>query len=297
MFYKLYPHLQTYIVSNLPEIPIWGSLTTELSLNHENEGFAIMQSLTTESKFLDFLVPAEKMVSQLSYSHIEQLLPIQDPLKRAFYEVECIKGIWSVRELKRQINSLYFERCGMSLKPELLSEITQKNIRPATPSEMVKSVYVFEFLGLKVKDAAEEKDLETALLDHLQEFMLEMGHGFCFEYRQKRILIDDEYFFIDLVFYHRILKCHVIVELKIDAFKQEHMGQLNTYVAFYNAEVKREDDNPAIGILLCTEKGKKLVEYATAGMDQQLFVSKYLLELPKKEQLEAFIQKELEKLK
>jgi len=297
MFYKLYPHLQTYIASNLPEIPIWGSLTTELSLNHENEGFAIMQSLTTESKSLDFLVPAEKMVSQLSYSHIEQLLPIQDPLKRAFYEVECIKGIWSVRELKRQINSLYFERCGMSLKPELLSEITQNNIRPETPSEMVKSVYVFEFLGLKVKDAAEEKDLETALLDHLQEFMLEMGHGFCFEYRQKRILIDDEYFFVDLVFYHRILKCHVIVELKIDAFKQEHMGQLNTYVAFYNAEVKREDDNPAIGILLCTEKGKKLVEYATAGMDQQLFVSKYLLELPKKEQLEAFIQKELEKLK
>jgi predicted nuclease of restriction endonuclease-like (RecB) superfamily len=297
LFYKLYPHLQTYIASNLPEIPIWGSLTTELSLNHENEDFAIMQLLSTESKFLDFLVPAEKMVSLLSYSHIEQLLPIQDPLKRAFYEVECIKGIWSVRELKRQINSLYFERCGMSLKPELLSEITQKNIRPATPSEMVKSVYVFEFLGLKVKDAAEEKDLETALLDHLQEFMLEMGHGFCFEYRQKRILIDDEYFFIDLVFYHRILKCHVIVELKIDAFKQEHMGQLNTYVAFYNAEVKREDDNPAIGILLCTEKGKKLVEYATAGMDQQLFVSKYLLELPKKEQLEAFIQKELEKLK
>lgn len=297
MFYKLYPHLQTYIASNLPSMPIWGSLTTELSLNHENEDFAIMQSLTTESKSLDFLVPAEKIISQLSYSHIEQLLPIQDSLKRAFYEVECIKGIWSVRELKRQINSLYFERCGMSLKPELLSEITQKNIRPATPSEMVKSVYIFEFLGLKVKDAAEEKDLETALLDHLQEFMLEMGHGFCFEYRQKRILIDDEYFFVDLVFYHRILKCHVIVELKIDAFKQEHMGQLNTYVAFYNAEVKREDDNPAIGILLCTEKGKKLVEYATAGMDQQLFVSKYLLELPKKEQLEVFIQKELEKLK
>lgn len=297
MFYKLYPHLQTYIASNLPSMPIWGSLTTELSLNHENEDFAIMQSLTTESKSLDFLVPAEKIICQLSYSHIEQLLPIQDSLKRAFYEVECIKGIWSVRELKRQINSLYFERCGMSLKPELLSEITQKNIRPATPSEMVKSVYIFEFLGLKVKDAAEEKDLETALLDHLQEFMLEMGHGFCFEYRQKRILIDDEYFFVDLVFYHRILKCHVIVELKIDAFKQEHMGQLNTYVAFYNAEVKREDDNPAIGILLCTEKGKKLVEYATAGMDQQLFVSKYLLELPKKEQLEAFIQKELEKLK
>ena len=115
LFYKLYPHLQTYIANKLPVMPIWGSLTTELSLNHENEDFAIMQSLTTESKSLDFLVPAEKIISQLSYSHIEQLLPIQDSLKRAFYEVECIKGIWSVRELKRQINSLYFERCGMSL--------------------------------------------------------------------------------------------------------------------------------------------------------------------------------------
>jgi hypothetical protein len=139
----------------------------------------------------------------------------------------------------------------------------------------------------------EEKELESALINHLQEFIQELGIGFCFEARQKRILIDDEYYFTDLVFYHRILKCHILIELKIDAFKHEHLSQLNTYVAYYNAEIKRQDDNPTIGILLCTEKGKKLVEYATAGMDNQLFVSKYLLELPQKEQLEAFLNKEV----
>ena len=120
-----------------------------------------------------------------------------------------------------------------------------------------------------------------------------MGHGFCFEARQKRILIDDEYYFVDLVFYHRILKCHVLVELKIDEFKHEHLSQLNTYVSYFREEVKRPDDNHPVGILLCTQKGKKLVEYALSGMDNQLFVSKYLLELPKKEQLEAFITNEL----
>ena len=123
--------------------------------------------------------------------------------------------------------------------------------------------------------------------------MIELGHGFCFEARQKRMLIDDEYFFVDLVFYHRILKCHVLIDLKIDQFKHEYLSQLNSYVSYYREEVKRADDNNPIGILLCTEKGKKLVEYALSGMDEKLFVSKYLLELPKKEQLEAFILKEL----
>jgi hypothetical protein len=169
----------------------------------------------------------------------------------------------------------------------------QQKIIPESANDAIKSVYLFDFMGLNSNELIEEKDLESALLNHLQEFIQELGLGFCFENRQKRILIDDDYFFADLVFYHRILKCHVIIELKIDAFKHEYLSQLNTYVAYYNAEVKLSDDNPAIGILLCTEKGKKLVEYATAGMDNQLFVSKYLLELPKKEQLEAFITYEL----
>jgi hypothetical protein len=172
-----------------------------------------------------------------------------------------------------------------------------KLIEPEKPAEAIKNIYFFDFLGLRNDALIEEADLEKALIDHVQTFMLELGNGFCFEQRQKRILIDNEYFFADLVFYHRILKCHVIVELKVDAFKHEHLSQLNTYVAYYNAEVKRTDDNPAVGILLCTEKGKKLVEYATAGMDNQLFVSKYLLQLPSKEDMEAFLLKEIDQLK
>jgi predicted nuclease of restriction endonuclease-like (RecB) superfamily len=293
LFYKQYPQIQTYILSHFPNLSIWGSATAELDLSAQYEEIAIRGSLTTESENATILVPAEKILSNLSYTHLELLFTLDDPLKRAFYEIECIKGTWSVRELKRQINSLYFERMGMSQKPELLSELTQQEIVPQTPNEIVKSVYAFEFLGLNAKDAVEESDLETALLDQLQHFMLEMGHGFCLEARQKKILIGDEYFFVDLVFYHRILKCHVLIELKVEDFNHHNIGQLNTYVNYYKAEVMQPDDNPTVGILLVTQKNNALVEYATAGMDNQLFVSKYLLELPKKEELAAFIQKEI----
>lgn len=274
--YQFYPQIQAVIVKELSQIPIRGSLTPELKTHYNGLNAALI-------------------LSKLSYTHLEQLLKLDDGLKRNFYEIECIKGSWSVRELKRQIHSLYFERSGMSLKPELLSEIIQQKAENFSPQDIIKSVYAFEFLGLKTKDAVEETDLETALLDHLQEFIMEMGNGFCFEARQKRILIDDEYYFIDLVFYHRILKCHILVELKIDQFKHEQLSQLNTYVSYYREEIKRTDDNAPIGILLCTEKGKKLVEYALSGMDEHLFVSKYLLELPRKEILEAFIQQEMKK--
>ena len=292
-FYNLYPHLQSEIaprmhfLSNLPPITKVGTVSPQLDAIQKVGG----ASPQSENRLY---VPADKILNNLSYSHIEQLLQIDDTLKRMFYEIACIKGTWSVNELKKQINTLAFERVGLSKNHELAHEQLLNKITPELPQDAIKNIYAFDFLGLKSEGIIEEKDLESSLLNHLQEFIRELGLGFCFEYRQKRILIDDEYFFADLVFYHRILKCHVIVELKIDAFKHEHLSQLNTYVAFYNAEVKRPDDNHAIGILLCTEKGKKLVEYATAGMDQQLFVSKYLLELPKKEQLEAFIQKELE---
>jgi len=292
-FYQLYPHLKSQIEAHVNFLleydhsAIVGSATPQFD-TLPKVGLATPQS---ENKFQ---VPAEKILFNLSYTHIEQLLQIEDPLKRTFYEISCIKGTWSVKDLKRQINTLAFERVGLSANQELANEQLLKKIVPETPEQAIKNIYTFDFLGLKSDGLIEEKDLETAILNHLQAFIQELGLGFCFEYRQKRILIDDDYYFADLVFYHRILKCHVVVELKVDAFKHEYLSQLNTYVAYYNAEVKRDDDNPAIGILLCTEKGKKLVEYATAGMDNHLFVSKYLLELPKKEQLEAFILKEME---
>ena len=292
-FYFCYPQILGALTQEFKILVpqhILGTLSQESNMGVDP---SIMVSSKLQSTKSNLYVPGEKLLSKLSFSHLVELIKIQDHLKRTFYEIECIKGTWSVRELKRQINSLYFERSGMSAKPELLSEITQQKAETANPTDVVKSVYAFEFLGLKTKDALEESDLETALLDHLQDFMMEMGHGFCLEARQKKMLIGDEYFFIDLVFYHRILKCHVLVELKIEDFNHHNIGQLNTYVNYYKAKEMQTDDNPTVGILLITNKNNALVEFATAGIDNHLFVSKYLLELPKKEQLEAFINNEL----
>jgi predicted nuclease of restriction endonuclease-like (RecB) superfamily len=292
-FYFCYPQILgalTQEFKNLVPQHILGTLSQESNMGVDP---SIMVSSKLQSTKSNLYVPGEKLLSKLSFSHLVELIKIQDHLKRTFYEIECIKGTWSVRELKRQINSLYFERSGMSAKPEWLSELTQQKAETANPTDIVKSLYAFEFLGLKTKDALEESDLETALLDHLQDFMMEMGHGFCLEARQKKMLIGDEYFFIDLVFYHRILKCHVLVELKVEDFNHHNIGQLNTYVNYYKAKEMQTDDNPTVGILLVTNKNNALVEFATAGIDNHLFVSKYLLELPQKEQLEAFINNEL----
>lgn len=294
LFYLYYPQIEPLVASQIQNSPIRMSLTSELEKNENLDSqLRILGSLTSEFQLTEFQLKGSIIVQSLSYTHIEQLITLENNIKRSFYELECIKGTWSVRELKRQINSLYYERSGMSIKPEMLSEITQQKAEIANPSDVVKSVYAFEFLGLKAKDAVEENDLESALLDHLQDFMMEMGHGFCLEARQKKILIGDEYFFIDLVFYHRILKCHVLVELKVEDFNHYNIGQLNTYVNYYKANVMQSDDNPTVGILLVTNKNTALVEFATTGMDNKLFVSKYLLELPKKEILEAFITNEL----
>jgi len=295
LFYLLYPQIRPLLANEKHSNPIRRSLTAELKNDTINDTLSIWGSLTSEFQLTEFQLKGELIVQSLSYTHFEQLIRINNPLKRAYYEIECIKGSWSVRELKRQINSLYFERSGMSAKPELLSEITNAKAETLMPTDIIKSVYAFEFLGLKTKEAVEESDLEAALIDHLQNFMMEMGHGFCLEARQKKILIGDEYFFIDLVFYHRILKCHVLVELKVEDFNHYNIGQLNTYVNYYKARVMRPDDNPTVGILLVTNKNNTLVEFATAGMDNHLLVSKYLLELPRKEQLEAFITNEINK--
>lgn len=239
-------------------------------------------------------LPIEKLINNLSFSHIVTLLILDNPLKRIFYEHECIKGNWGVRELKRQINSFYFERMGLSDDPEKLSRIIQqKTTQTITPADFIKNEYSFEFLGIADRLAVGETALQQRLLDHLQEFLMEMGHGFCLEGRQKKILIGREYFFIDLLFYHRILKCHILVELKLDTFRHADVGQLNTYIQYYKAEMMQPGDNPPIGILLVADKDAALVKYATAGLDIDLFVSKYSIELPTQERLEKFIADEL----
>jgi predicted nuclease of restriction endonuclease-like (RecB) superfamily len=171
--------------------------------------------------------------------------------------------------------------------------------QPRQPGEArlnIRDPYVFEFLGLKSHEVMGESDLEDALLDKLQTFLIELGHGFCFEARQRRILIGETYGFVDLVFYHRILKCHVLIELKVADFNHEHLGQLNTYVSWYKRNAMTKGDNPPIGLLLCTRKDHSLVEYALADLPNRLFVSKYQLELPTREQLTQFLDAQLEEV-
>ena len=236
-----------------------------------------------------WMIPADKLFNRLTYSNLMLISTIDNPVKRAFYEMETIRGCWSYKELERQINSLYYERSGLSKNKEALSALVQQQAAPLQPKDVINTPVTLEFLGLNDRALVTESDLEQSILDNLQRFLLEMGHGFCFEARQKRILIDGDYFFADLVFYHRILKCHVIVELKIDKFRHEYASQLNLYLNYYKAEVMQPDDNPPVGILLCTEKGDTMVKYATAGLDPNIFVRKYMIELPSEEEIKKFI--------
>jgi len=237
-------------------------------------------------------VSETELITKLAFSHLVELLTLDSNDKRDFYATQCISGGWSVRELKRQIASLLYERSELSTDKARLSDLAQSGADPYPASLVIRDPYIFEFLGLKPVEVMSESQLEDQLLGKLQGFLLELGQGFCFEARQRRILIGDTYNFVDLVFYHRILKCHVLVELKLEAFSHENIGQLNTYVSWYDRNVRGKDDNPPVGILLCTERDKSLVEYALAGMDNSLFVSQYQLQLPSKETLQAQLEAE-----
>ena len=247
----------------------------------------IRESVTAESGIVETVSP--QLIHRLSFSHLTELIDLPDDTQRRFYEIECIRGNWSVRELRRQIASLYYQRSGLSKDKAKLSAMAHAAAETLQPAHIIRDPYIFEFLGLRSRDVMAESDLEDALLDRLQDFLLELGHGFCFEVRQKRILIGDEHFFIDLVFYHRILKCHILVELKTDVFRHEHLGQLNTYVAYYKKHQMTPGDLPPIGILLCTRKNDALVEFALGDLSNKVFVSRYAVELPKKKEMERFI--------
>ncbi len=238
-------------------------------------------------------IPCDKIL-QFTWSHLIELSRIQDQLKRSFYEVECLKGTWSVRQLKRQIESLFFERTGLSTNKKKVVECAHLQTKEsnAITEDIIRDPYVLEFVGLAEMASYSENDLEKALLDHLQSFLLELGNGFCFESRQKRITVGNEHDRVDLVFYHRRLRCHILVDLKIRAFSHQDAGQMNFYLNYFKDQEMLEGDNPPIGIILCSDKEGTKVEYATAGMDSQLFVSRYLIELPNPEELEAFIEKD-----
>lgn len=281
-FYRLYPQM----MENLP-IPICATVMHQLQ-PIENKEDTIGASMTHQ-----FVTPGKTIISHLSFTHLREIMTLDDSLARYFYEQECIKCTWSVRELRRQISTNLYVRAGISTNPEKL--LSLPSVQGHDSAELqIRQPFTFEFLGLKAQEVVDEHDLEDALISHLQEFILELGKGFCFEARQKRIIIDDEYYYPDLVFYNRILHCGVIIELKNEEFSYDNFGQLNAYVSHYRENEMQPGDNPPIGILLCTRKGKKMVEYALAGMDNNLFVSTYMLQLPDKKTLEEFLLKQLE---
>lgn len=282
-FYLAYPQIKVYLTAISPTA---SKKSLGKSPTASDKSSQISPTLSD-----NFITPAAELVSKLSFSHIVEILTIDDPLARFFYETECIRCCWSVKELRRQISTNLYFRAGVSQKPELLLERTEIN---TSPSITIKDPFSFEFLGLR-PEAFTENDLENALIGHLQEFLLEMGKGFCFEARQKRMIIDDEYYFADLVFYNRILHCNVIIELKDDEFRHADLSQLNAYVSYFRENEMNIGDNPPVGILLCTRKGDKMVEYALAGMDNDLFVTTYMLSLPNKKTLQEFLLKEIEK--
>lgn len=299
-FYLEYTRLGVSVIDYVRSVfPIWQSVIAKLEVSG-NQPIGIWQSPIAKSevdeKVDDLTVPAETIFNKLSYTHLVQLLPIEDPLERTFYEIECIKGTWSTRELKRQISSNYFVRSGLSSDKNALRALANKDAMHTDLTETVKSPFVFEFLGLNGKSVVEESELETALMDHLQEFMLELGNGFCFEARQKRILVDEEYYFMDLLFYNRVARFGVILELKSHKLDYKDVAQLNMYLAYYRKNLMQPGDNPPVGILLCTASGKEMVEYATSGIDDNLFISQYMLRLPSKEELEVWLHKELKEL-
>ena len=294
-FYRLYPQMVENIIGVI-------SPTVSDKLLESKDASGLCDTQMTENEHVEksptvsdgFRTTGQMIISRLSFSHIVEIMTVDDPLARYFYEQECIKCTWSVRELRRQISTNLYVRTGISSNPEKM--LSLPSLQGHDNNELqIRQPFTFEFLGLKANEVVGEKDIENALIDHLQDFLLELGKGFCFESRQKRIIIDDEYYYPDLVFYNRILHCGVIIELKDEEFSHQNLGQLNAYVSHYKEHEMQHGDNPPIGILLCTRKGKKMVEYALAGMDNQLFVSTYMLQLPDKKTLEEFLLKQLEK--
>ena len=271
--YLVYPSLGDEVVkyiqnnhlsqSSIDENLIWRlpSAKSLLSDNQEEEKWRM-----PSAKLDEWRTPPDRLFYRLNYSSLLLLSGIDDATKRAFYEQEAIRGCWTVTELDRQVSSQYYERMGLSKDKMSLRKIALKDARQLAPRDIIHNPVTLEFLGLQSQDVYTETKLETTILNHLQMVLMEMGRGFCFEARQKRILIDQDYFKADLIFYHRILKCHVIIDLKIDRFRHEYASQLNLYINYYKHEVMQEDDNPPIGLLLCTDYGETTVQYATEGL-------------------------------
>jgi predicted nuclease of restriction endonuclease-like (RecB) superfamily len=227
---------------------------------------------------------------QLTWSHYRMIMKVENPRAREYYLDEAVKGTWSTRQLERQINSFCYERVLSSKNRDDVRDEIVKKEQGTTPLDVVKDPYVLEFLGLKQNNDLYETHLENALVSHIQKFLLELGRGFTFEARQKRISFDDEHFYVDLVFYNYILKCFVLIDLKTGKLTHQDLGQMQMYVNYYTRELMNEGDNPPIGIVLCADKSESVVKYTLPEGNSQIFTSKYKLYLPTEEELRREIE-------
>ena len=270
-------------------------LLTQLSRDLKTaygKGFSRRNVLDMRRFYVSY--PKWQMVSaKLGWSHYTELLAISDDLARSFYEQQCIRDRWSVRELKRQKDSALFERVAMSKDRAEILALAQKGQIIESAQDVVKDPYVFEFLDLPDRNY-HESELENRLIVQLEKFLLELGKGFAFIGQQYRITLNNTHFYVDLVFYHRILKCFVLIDLKTRTVRHEDIGQMNMYLNYFSAEENMEDDNEPIGIVLARDKDEILVEYATGGISNQLFVSRYQLYLPDVEALKQELRRLLD---
>lgn len=247
------------------------------------------QSLSDDSKQKGQTLSDE---FKLSWSHYLTLMRIDDENERSFYEIESAKNNWSVRELQRQYDSALYTRLTLSREKDKLKELSEKGLVLQEPKDAIKDPYILEFIGLPEKSTYSESQLEEELINKLEHFLLELGNGFTFVARQKRISFDDKHFRVDLVFYNRILKCFVLIDLKIGEIKHQDIGQMQMYVNYYDREIKLEDENKTIGIVLCQNKSESVVEYTLPEDNKQIFASKYKTVLPSKDELKSIIKGE-----
>ncbi|MGK5091902.1 PDDEXK nuclease domain-containing protein [Deltaproteobacteria bacterium TL4] len=260
------------------------------------KGFSERNLRSMRGFYLSFPI-WQTLSAKLSWSHYLLILKVENPNARKWYIQECVKSNWSVRALERQINSHYYERLRLSQDIAAVKEEANKNTTELkyTPQEFVKDPYVLEFLNLRPNDRLYESDLEQALIDEIQKFLLELGRGFAFVARQKRITMEDDHFYVDLVFYNYLLKCFVLIDLKTGKLTHQDVGQMDMYVRLFDETQKSEDDNPTVGIVLCSDKNDAVVKYSRIN-NQTLFASKYKLYLPSEAELKAELEKELNQL-
>ncbi len=287
-FYLTYPQIVQSVIAQFQKSDYQSKIPAEV----------LQKSLLEKAQILDvedssrpLISDTQLLLGRLTYTHFVELIKCDTALQRNFYETQAVANNWSVRELRRAMDSLLFERTGLSKEKQKVLD-THRSGSGLNPADFIRSPYVLEFLGMDEKPEFSETDLEQAVIDHLQKFLLEAGKGFCFEARQRRISFDNRHYRIDLVFYHRLLKCHVLFDLKVGQFDHADAGQMNLYLNYFREHEMADGDAPPVGVILCAQKNQALVHYATGGLPQQVFVSKYLLNLPSEEELRQIVVEE-----